>query len=234
MLSIAIYSNCFSNTELLKSKMQDFFLESKIIVKVMTFNDATKFITVPVSFDIYFLDIDTEVDVLKLGKEMMNIDHSSYFVFFSRDISKAYDCFKIRADYFLRNPIDPEDLHDILKDIRNKIKKDAIIIKSNYGDRRIFVNELNYINITKRSLCYHIVGNAIIEGQTLRGSFEKEIYPLQENPVLLFLSPSLLINVSNIKKLNDDNLEFEDNTILYFPKKAYNTISDKWKKYNEI
>ena len=34
MLSIAIYSNCFNDTELLKSKIQDFLLETKISANV--------------------------------------------------------------------------------------------------------------------------------------------------------------------------------------------------------
>ena len=121
MLSIAIYSNCFNDTELLKSKIQDFLLETKISAKVIIFNEVDKIITAPNSFDIYFLDMDTEIDVLKLGQEMMEIDSQSYFVYFSENVTNAYDCFKIRADYFMRKPIDPDDLNGILKDIKIKI-----------------------------------------------------------------------------------------------------------------
>ena len=92
---------------------------------------------------------------------------------------------------------------------------------------------MNYINIIKRSLCYHISEGPAIDGQSLRGSFEKEITPLQEHPLLLFLPPSLLINVSNINELRGDNLTFEDGDVLYFPKKAYETIKNRWHKYNE-
>ena len=233
MLSIAIYSNCFNDTELLKSKIQDFLLETKISAKVIIFNEADKIITAPNSFDIYFLDMDTEIDVLKLGQEMMEIDSQSYFVYFSENVTNAYDCFKIRADYFMRKPIDPDDLNGILKDIKIKIRQDSVIIKTNCGERRVFVNDLNYVNIIKRSLCYHVVNGGTFDGQSLRGSFEKEIHPLDENPKLLFLAPSLLINVSNIKILDTDNITFEDDTVLYFPKKGFPIVQARWKKYNE-
>ena len=78
-----------------------------------------------------------------------------------------------------------------------------------------------------------VVNGGTFDGQSLRGSFEKEIHPLDENPKLLFLAPSLLINVSNIKILDTDNITFEDDTVLYFPKKGFPIVQARWKKYNE-
>ena len=63
-----------------------------------------------------------------------------------------------------------------------------------------YVNlQLNYINIVKRCLSYHLKDGTMLDGQSLRVSFEKAIDPLQERPSFLFLAPSLLINLNEIK-----------------------------------
>lgn len=234
MLSIAIYSDQQNDTELLRAKIQDYLLQNKIGAKVILFDNYETFITAPDSFDIYFMDMECSDDVISLGRQMMSIDNQSYFVYYSSDISKAYDCFKIRANYFLRKPIDPEDVIEVLNHIRKEIKKDIIIIKTAQGERRVFINQLNYINIIKRNLCYHLCEGEVFDGQMLRGSFEKAITPLQNHPSLLFLSPSLLINMENIKVLSSDHAIFDNDDIVYFPKKSYDLVNNRWKKNNGI
>jgi hypothetical protein len=43
-----------------------------------------------------------------------------------------------------------------------------------------------------------------------------------------------LINVSEIKILNSDNVVFENDDVLYFPKKAYDVVREAWLKYSRI
>lgn len=74
----------------------------------------------------------------------------------------------------------------------------------------------------------------MFDGQTLRTSFEKAIYPLQNSQMFLFLPPSLLINLSEIKIVNADNIIFENDDVVYFPKKAYNIVREAWLNYNRI
>ena len=164
----------------------------------------------------------------------MNIENQSFFIYFSKNENNAYKCFKARADYFLKKPLSPDDIIEILADIRTKVKKDAVIIKTATGERRVFVNQLNYINIVRRCLCYHLSEGGTFDGQTLRGSFEKAITPLQEHPYLLFLQPSLLVNINNIKVLNNDNIIFDNDEQLFFPKKAYDQVVERWKKFHEL
>ena len=76
----------------------------------------------------------------------------------------------------------------------------------------------------------------MFDGQTLRTSFEKAISPLQyhKSKMFLFLAPSLLINVGEIKIINGDNIIFENDDVLYFPKKAYDTVREAWINYNKF
>jgi hypothetical protein len=70
----------------------------------------------------------------------------------------------------------------------------------------------------------------------LRTSFEKAISPLQyhHSNTFLFLPPSLLINVGEIKILDTDKVIFENNDILYISKKQHDLIDSAWKSYNRF
>ena len=236
MLSIAIYSDQTDAVLTLKSAIQDFLIESKIVAKVSHFTSSTDMIIVPVSYDIYIMDMDSAEDSIELGKRMMEIDAGSNFIYMSKDISKAYLATKIHANYFLEKPIDVTEFLRILKKIKQKIQDDNIIIKIPTGERRVRVNNLNYINIVKRCLCYHLKDGAMFDGQTLRTSFEKAISPLQfhKSGAFLFLPPSLLINVGEIKIVNVDNVVFENDDVLYFPRKSYETVRNAWLTYNRV
>ena len=234
MLSIAIYSDQTDSLEELKSFIQDYLIETRTIAKVSIFNTPYELLTIPQSFDIYFFDMNTKDGVIELSQKIMKIDTDRCYVFTSSDASDARLSAKARASYFIEKPYDKNEIHEILMETKKKIKEDNFIIKTPSGERRVKVKDLNYINIVKRCLCYHLRDGNMFDGQTLRSSFEKAIHPLEEHKAFLFLAPSLLINISEIKILDADHIVFENDEVLYTPKKAYDTICTAWKNYNKI
>ena len=236
MISIAIFSDIPEEVNELKSAIQDYVIEAKLMARIQVFNNAYKFITVPNSFDVYIMDMDSQDDVITLGKQMMGIDNNGHFIFIGTDKTKAHLVAKIKGDYFIDKPIDINELEEVLKEIKEKIQEDTLVIKIASGERRVKLNELNYINIVKRCLCYHLNDGTIFDGQTLRTSFEKAISPLQfhKSSAFLFLPPSLLINVGEIKILNGDNIVFENGEVLYYPKKSYDKVRKAWAGYNRF
>ena len=234
MLSIAIYSDISNDVETLKVIVQDFLIETKMLAKVSYFNDPETFITVPGGYDIYIMDMDSKDDVIELGHKMNKIDTGSHFIYLSTDTSNAHLAAKARVDYYLNKPLDHDEILCVLKEVKKKIQDDNIIIKIASGERRLRVNHLNYINIEKRCLCYHLTDGNMFDGQTLRTSFEKAIDPLQKHKAFLFIPPSLLINIGEIKIVNSDNIVFENDDVLYFPKKAYDTVRNAWLGYCRI
>jgi hypothetical protein len=43
-----------------------------------------------------------------------------------------------------------------------------------------------------------------------------------------------LINIGEIKEVNKDNIKFENDDILFFPMKHYETVRNTWINYNRI
>ena len=98
------------------------------------------------------------------------------------------------------------------------------------GDKRIFVKDLNYIDINYRNLCFHEISQNIT-GSILRKSFEKEVQSYLQHDELFFLKPGQVINVSNIDKLANDHIVFRNGAVLYYPKSKYNELRKYWKQY---
>lgn len=234
MLSIAVYSDNTESISCLRSTIQDVLIDFKLMAKVSIFNEPDALVMAPSAYDIYILDMDAEGDTIALGKQMREIDDGGHFIYISENEANAYKAYKAHADHFLIKPIDESEFLEVFGLIKKEIKDNSIIIDSPAGERRIRINNLNYVNIVKRCLCYHLKDGAMFDGQTLRSSFEKAITPLQHNKTFLFLPPSLLINLSEIKIVNSDNLTFENDEVLYFPKKAYELVRERWRTYNQL
>lgn len=105
-----------------------------------------------------------------------------------------------------------------------------VIIPTSKGDKRTDLINLNFIDIENRSLSYHLNNETIKARCILRTSFAKAIEQYLHNDNLIFLKPSLLINIDNIQFLNKDHIIFKNDEILYFPKKHYCEIYEKWSK----
>ena len=112
----------------------------------------------------------------------------------------------------------------------DKRKNGLVIIPTSKGDKRVELKDLNFIDIEERSLFYHLDNEVIKARCTLRTSFAKAVEPYLCNDNLFFLKPSLLININNIQFLDKDHIIFKNDEILYFPKKYYIEIYDKWSK----
>lgn len=125
-----------------------------------------------------------------------------------------------------------ESLENAPKDINivTKSQSRIMLVPTAVGEELVYIKDLNYVNIEDRSLCYHMHNNILKASHVLRTSFEKSVSQYLHHPNLLFIKPSLLINVSNIKCLDREKIIFRNNETLYYPKKHYDVIKDKWLK----
>ena len=141
---------------------------------------------------------------------------------------------EIHATYYITEPINEQELYKIFIEIKEKFNTENIIVKLPHkGKQKINIDTINYVNIVKRSICYHLNTGNICETCAIRTSFIKEIHPLEDNKQFLFLQPSLLINLKEIKILHTNYLQFQNNDILYFSQKFYKEILTKWKDYKK-
>lgn len=112
--------------------------------------------------------------------------------------------------------------------IVTKTRSKIMLVPTAAGEELIYIRNLNYINIEERSLCYHLTDGILKASHVLRNSFEKSIRQYLHNDNLMFIKPSLLINLANIKSMDKDKLTFRNGEVLYYPKKYYEDIRTRW------
>ena len=134
------------------------------MAKISCFSTPEEVMMIPNRYDVYFMDMDSTNDATALGKNRRLIDEGSQFVYMSINPNVAHIAAKVRSDYFITKPFDKEEIAEILNEIKKEIKEDSIIIKIPSGERRVRINNLNYINIVRRCLCYHLKDGAMFDG----------------------------------------------------------------------
>jgi hypothetical protein len=230
MFSIAVYDKNIDEARAIRELIQDYIVEQETIIKVSLFTNLEEVLLAPASYDIYIMDHSA----ILIAKQIIDMDAGSRVLILGENFEEASMASELGMDYFLLKPVKKEAFFHILKKIKKQIREDSIVLKTSYGEKRIKLNNLNYIDIVKRCLCYHLRDGSILDGQTLRTSYEKAINPLDKHECLLFLAPSLLINLSQIDELHDDHVVFEDKDVCYFPKKAKDIVKERWHKYLNI
>ena len=128
---------------------------------------------------------------------------------------------------YLKNYGEEDDVPASIK-IVTKTRSKIMLVPTAAGEELIYIRNLNYINIDERSICYHLVDGMLKASHVLRNSFEKSISQYLHNDNLLFIKPSLLINLANIKAMDREKITFRNNEILYYPKKYYEYIRMRW------
>ena len=105
---------------------------------------------------------------------------------------------------------------------------DFIIIDTDDGRIKIKIKNIKYVNIEQRNLAYHLVNGETILSKCLRSSFGKSTLHLQNRENILFLPPSLIVNLKEIKAINRYSIIFNDNEIYYIPKCKYKMLYTIW------
>lgn len=170
------------------------------------------------------------------NEEKLNTWREQYdmkFIFSTSDIKDIIEIVQVHPEqYLLLSPIEQDSLSKVFENIKAKIKRNAVVVKLAHAeDRRIKLQDLNYIDIVGRNIRYHLSDGREFDGQTLRQSFSKEIEYLLIKPELYFIQPSLIINLTNIETLFADHAKFDNGDVVYFPKAAYERLKETWKNY---
>ena len=230
MIKVTIYERYIENVGDVRGYLRKFANSSNVIIKENVFFKVEDMIEM--SADVCLLDYKAfleDGDILLKWKDENNIK----FIFITSDIKDIIDIMQNHPEqYLILSPVEEESLVKVFENLKLRIKRIAIIAKlAHQEDKRIYVKDLNYINITKRNLRYHLADGREYDSQTLRQSFSKEISPLLIKPELYFIQPSLLVNMTNIETLWDDHMQFENGDIVYYPKTAYEKLKAAWKEY---
>lgn len=161
-------------------------------------------------------------------------NNKGYFIFIGNDLSRIIINNNACNNYFIKKPLELDKIDEILLHIRKKIQNNYIVIQTTKGDMKLQINELNCIDIQGRSLCYHLTNGIQMHSSTLTTSFVKAIAPLDAHDLLLFIKPSLLVNISKIKMIDTNKIYFENDEWLPVASTVRKIIQEEWEKFYDF
>lgn len=231
MITIAI---CGKNPEFDKKRLQkiieDLLGPNKNAYKILIFSSLSESEDiVPSAFDIYIIDITTPYEKLVIDNS-----NKSYFIFVGNDLTNIFMNNEMANNYFITNPVDGNKIKEIIMHIRKKIQKSSVVVQTVKGITKLRIHEVNYIDIEDRSICYHLTNNTKEYSSTLTTSFKKAITPLDTHDLLLFLSPSLLMNITKIRTIGTNYIIFENGDKLYVSVTQRKIIQSHWEEFNQF
>lgn len=224
MINVAVSKNTLSQRPDLKEHIESHLDEQgRRIFRVNHINDLKS----DEHADIFLVNLDNYQKIV--------IDNTnSFFILAGNDLSRVVLSNNSCNNYFIQKPIDYNKVDEILFHIRRKIQNNYIIIKTTDGDRKLQICDLNYIDIRGRAPCFHLASGIDIYGKTLIKSFKKTISPLHEHELLYFIEPSLLINISKIKMINNTQIYFDNDDWLAIPAVHIKAIHKEWENYYDF
>ena len=188
-------------------------------------------------FDICILDIMMpDMSGIDLGIKLRDENYEGIIIYLTASKDYALDSYKAKAFNYILKPIVPADLYatldDACKGISNKTDR-YIIIKTKEGNTRISLHNLLYVELSKRILVYHLDDGSALESLYLRIPFADAMQDILLDKNFIQCGASLVVNISTISTVTNEDVTFTNNEKAYFSKKSCNEIRTAWTNYNQ-
>lgn len=160
-----------------------------------------------------------DIYIIEPSPKVSKLNHQGKIVYYGNVTNQI---FAATPYAILDDPISHKQLYKIISSLSSIIENNYLFIIQKNACQRLYIPNINYVNIEGRSLVYHLIDKNETTS-TIQTSFKKATH-LINHPSFIFLAPALLINLYNIKVLNDDNIIFYNNDKCYIPKTKYKLI----------
>lgn len=131
---------------------------------------------------------------------------------------------------YMPKPLTATIVQSLLTEIIIQKEKEDIIVNTSNGYEKINIADINYVDIIKRNICYHLTSNIDVISVTIRKAFNNYVASLISNKNFVYVAPAFLINLSQIAQLSSDHVTFKNGAIVYVNKKQYTEIYSAWSK----
>ncbi len=160
--------------------------------------------------DIYILDIILSgLNGIDLGNEILRNSGKSIIIYVTSSDSFALDAYDIHAVRYLLKPVAESRLFEALDYALSHLdsgRQSLYLVKTRNGLESIPYSEIEYIENSARKLEIHLVNRHKITSIYMRHSFEEATKELIIAGNFIYVHKSFLINLSCVRKLNQNSL----------------------------
>ena len=184
-------------------------------------------------FDIYILEtLLPNINGFYIARELRSMHNTCKIIYYTQNAQAALAAFEVGADNYVLKPAAPDRFRIILDnavaDLKKKNEEVLFIVKVKEGYTRLCADDVAYVDIVRRTLCYHMTDGTVIPTPILREPFRTAARPLIDNPDFAMGGPSLLVNLTKVRSFTDHTIVFTYGETLVSSHNAYKEILRRW------
>lgn len=240
MLHIAICDDeeiWIENTkELLKEYLNK---HSQFSVKIHSFMSGVELLEYTElngGFDLYILDIMmTGMNGIETGLSLRKQEDRGIIIYLTISKEYALDSFETNPYHYLVKPVEQKKMDAVLDQVFYTLtekQNKGISVKTKEGVKRIRLDDIIYIELVNRNICYHLKDGQIVVGNQQRMSFTEMMLPLLKDERFSKCGASFVLNLHYVKLVNKEEVHFSNGEeLLSLPKSACATVLSEWLDY---
>ena len=236
MLKIAICDDNQCDLRILDDSVSKWLRQQGIKGQVYKFNHSMELIEVMEStvFDLFILDIVMpEVNGINVGRKIREMNNKAGIIYLTTTPEYALDAFGVHALRYLSKPLKMAELNDALEFASNFLttKKHTIAIKSTEGIKKVFIEDIMYIENNLRKMIYHLANDEKLMAVRRNGSFENAAAPVSSNIDFCQPHKSYFVNMGYIQTINANQILMDNNCMIPITRQRLNEVKKQYLKY---
>lgn len=185
-------------------------------------------------FDIYILDIlMPELNGIDTGRRLRTLGDGGEIIYLTSSNDFAADSYDVRAFFYLLKPVEPRKLFQVLDGATKKLnrrRKNAIVVNTTNGPRRILLEHIRYVERVGRCVRYSCT-DGIIDSQTIRVSFREMVAPLLYDRHFYLCGASFVLNFQHVTAVKGQMAQMDNGQTITLPRTSATDFKKAWGNY---
>ena len=235
MVSIGICDDSEIELTLLKNFIDKQFWEKKLEYIIYTFTSGEELVAYyqEHTLDLLFLDIYMkQLDGIETGRAIRALDKRVEIIFCTASSSYALESYDLLASGYLVKPFDPEKLRilvDRFIEARPRSEHRYLVVKSNYNNRVIDLNDIVHVESDDKVLMIYTVDGEEIRTYGKLNDIEQKL----DTPNFLRCHQSFIINMAEIKSVEDNDFMTTTGRLIPIRKRELRKIKNEYLEYKK-
>lgn len=186
-------------------------------------------------YDIYILDvIMPSMNGIELGMKLRDAGYDGKIIYLTSSEDYTLDAFRVRAFDYIIKPIRKEAFYKAVDEAVASIseKKDKLLlVKTKDRSVKLTFESIMYAELTKRAVCYYLVGGRTVESLTLRTTFSEAMADLVADKRFMMTGQSMVVNLDHVTEIEADAVVFGSTYRALLGEKNCRKLRTVWSKY---
>lgn len=186
-------------------------------------------------YDIYILDIVMpHMNGIQLGGKLRDHGYDGKIIYLTSSEEYALDSFRVRAFDYMIKPVQKDSFYKVLDEAiaATEAKKDkTVVVKTKTVSVKLNFEQILYVELSKRMLCFHLKGGKTVESTHIRTTFAEAVSEPASDKRFAYCGASTLVNLNRIAEIGNEMVSFDDGTQMYLSQKNCRELRGVWTSY---